>query len=168
MPESIDWLEQHLEQYVGTVLCVTHDRYFLDNVAGWILELDRGEGIPYKGNYQNWLEQKTKRLSQEEKHESKRKKELDKELEWIRTSPKGRRAKNKARISNYDIMLSEGSKEKDTRLQIPIPNGPRLGNKVLEVKDLQKSYGDKGSDTRCLTIVRQWTDRRPSRTERCG
>jgi sulfate-transporting ATPase len=141
--ESIDWLEQHLEQYVGTVLCVTHDRYFLDNVAGWILELDRGEGIPYKGNYQNWLEQKTKRLSQEEKHESKRKKELDKELEWIRTSPKGRRAKNKARISNYDIMLSEGSKEKDTRLQIPIPNGPRLGNKVLEVKDLQKSYGDK-------------------------
>ena len=141
--ESIDWLEQHLEQYVGTVLCVTHDRYFLDNVAGWILELDRGEGIPYKGNYQNWLEQKTKRLSQEEKHESKRKKELDKELEWIRTSPKGRRAKNKARISNYDIMLSEGSKEKDTRLQIPIPNGPRLGNKVLEVKNLQKSYGDK-------------------------
>lgn len=141
--ESIDWLEQHLEQYVGTVLCVTHDRYFLDNVAGWILELDRGEGIPYKGNYQNWLEQKTKRLAQEEKHESKRKKELDKELEWIRTSPKGRRAKNKARISNYDIMLSEGSKEKDNRLQIPIPNGPRLGNKVLEVKDLQKSYGEK-------------------------
>ena len=141
--ESIDWLEQHLEQYQGTVLCVTHDRYFLDNVAGWILELDRGEGIPYEGNYQNWLEQKTKKLAQEEKQESKRKKELDKELEWIRTSPKGRRAKNKARISNYEIMLSDGTKEKNTRLQIPIPNGPRLGNKVLEVKDLQKSYGDK-------------------------
>jgi len=124
-------------------LCVTHDRYFLDNVAGWILELDRGEGIPYEGNYQNWLEQKTKRLAQEEKHESKRKKELEKELDWIRTSPKGRRAKNKARISNYEIMLSDGSKEKNTRLQIPIPNGPRLGSKVLEVKDLQKSYGDK-------------------------
>lgn len=141
--ESIDWLEQHLEQYKGTVLCVTHDRYFLDNVAGWILELDRGEGLPYEGNYQSWLEQKTKRLAQEEKQESKRKKELDKELEWIRTNPKGRRAKNKARISNYETMLADGNKEKSSRLQIPIPNGPRLGNKVLEVTDLQKSFGDK-------------------------
>ena len=141
--ESIDWLEQHLEQYQGTVLCVTHDRYFLDNVAGWILELDRGEGIPYEGNYQNWLEQKTKKLAQEEKQESKRKKELDRELDWIRTSPKGRRAKNKARISNYETMLADGTKEKASRLQIPIPNGPRLGNKVLEVNGLQKAYGDK-------------------------
>ena len=141
--ESIDWLEQHLEQYKGTVLCVTHDRYFLDNVAGWILELDRGEGIPYEGNYQSWLEQKTKRLAQEEKQESKRKKELDKELEWIRTNPKGRRAKNKARISNYETMLADGSKDKESRLQIPIPNGPRLGNKVLEVEGLQKSFGEK-------------------------
>ena len=141
--ESIDWLEQHLEQYKGTVLCVTHDRYFLDNVAGWILELDRGEGIPYEGNYQSWLEQKTKRLAQEEKQESKRKKELDRELEWIRTNPKGRRAKNKARISNYETMLADGTKEKTNRLQIPIPNGPRLGNKVLEVNGLQKSYGEK-------------------------
>lgn len=141
--ESIDWLEQHLEQYKGTVLCVTHDRYFLDNVAGWILELDRGEGIPYEGNYQSWLEQKTKRLAQEEKQESKRKKELDKELEWIRTNPKGRRAKNKARISNYETMLADGSKDKESRLQIPIPNGPRLGNKVLEVNGLQKSFGEK-------------------------
>ncbi|MAO46928.1 MAG: energy-dependent translational throttle protein EttA [Crocinitomicaceae bacterium] len=141
--ESIDWLEQHLEQYKGTVLCVTHDRYFLDNVAGWILELDRGEGIPYEGNYQSWLEQKTKRLAQEEKQESKRKKELDRELDWIRTNPKGRRAKNKARISNYENMLQDGTKEKSSRLQIPIPNGPRLGNKVLEVEGLQKSFGDK-------------------------
>ena len=141
--ESIDWLEQHLEQYKGTVLCVTHDRYFLDNVAEWILELDRGEGIPYEGNYQSWLEQKTKRLSQEEKQESKRKKELDRELDWIRTNPKGRRAKNKARISNYETMLADGNKEKSTRLQIPIPNGPRLGNKVLEVNGLQKAYGEK-------------------------
>ncbi|MBM72333.1 MAG: energy-dependent translational throttle protein EttA [Crocinitomicaceae bacterium] len=141
--ESIDWLEQHLEQYKGTVLCVTHDRYFLDNVAEWILELDRGEGIPYEGNYQSWLEQKTKMLSQEEKQESKRKKELDRELDWIRTNPKGRRAKNKARISNYETMLADGNKEKSTRLQIPIPNGPRLGNKVLEVNGLQKAYGEK-------------------------
>lgn len=141
--ESIDWLEQHLEQYKGTVLCVTHDRYFLDNVAGWILELDRGEGIPYEGNYQSWLEQKTKKLAQEEKQESKRKKELDRELDWIRTNPKGRRAKNKARISNYETMLADGNKEKSTRLQIPIPNGPRLGNKVLEVNGIQKSYGEK-------------------------
>lgn len=141
--ESIDWLEQHLEQYKGTVLCVTHDRYFLDNVAGWILELDRGEGIPYEGNYASWLEQKSKRLAQEEKHESKRRKELDRELDWIRQSPKGRRAKNKARINNYESMLAEGTKEKDARLNIPIPNGPRLGNKVIEAKGLTKGFGDK-------------------------
>ena len=141
--ESIDWLEQHLEQYKGTVLCVTHDRYFLDNVAGWILELDRGEGIPYEGNYASWLEQKSKRLAQEEKHESKRRKELDRELDWIRQSPKGRRAKNKARINNYESMLAEGTKEKDARLNIPIPNGPRLGNKVIEVSGLTKAFGDK-------------------------
>ncbi len=141
--ESIDWLEQHLEQYKGTVLCVTHDRYFLDNVAGWILELDRGEGIPYEGNYASWLEQKSKRLAQEEKQESKRRKELDRELDWIRQSPKGRRAKNKARISNYESMLAEGTKEKDARLNIPIPNGPRLGNKVIEASALSKAFGDK-------------------------
>ena len=141
--ESIDWLEQHLEQYKGTVLCVTHDRYFLDNVAGWILELDRGEGIPYEGNYASWLEQKSKRLAREEKHESKRRKELDRELDWIRQSPKGRRAKNKARINNYESMLAEGTKEKDARLNIPIPNGPRLGNKVVEASNLTKAFGDK-------------------------
>ena len=141
--ESIDWLEQHLEQYKGTVLCVTHDRYFLDNVAGGILELDRGEGIPYEGNYASWLEQKSKRLAQEEKHESKRRKELDRELDWIRQSPKGRRAKNKARINNYESMLAEGTKEKDARLNIPIPNGPRLGNKVIEASGLTKAFGDK-------------------------
>ena len=141
--ESIDWLEQHLEQYKGTVLCVTHDRYFLDNVAGWILELDRGEGIPYEGNYASWLEQKSKRLAQEEKQESKRRKELDRELDWIRQSPKGRRAKNKARINNYESMLAEGTKEKDARLNIPIPNGPRLGNKVIEASSLTKAFGDK-------------------------
>ena len=125
------------------MLCVTHDRYFLDNVAGWILELDRGEGIPYEGNYASWLEQKSKRLAQEEKHESKRRKELDRELDWIRQSPKGRRAKNKARINNYESMLAEGTKEKDARLNIPIPNGPRLGNKVIEASDLTKAFGDK-------------------------
>jgi ATP-binding cassette ChvD family protein len=141
--ESIEWLEQHLEQYKGTVLCVTHDRYFLDNVAGWILELDRGEGIPYEGNYASWLEQKSKRLAQEEKQESKRRKELDRELDWIRQSPKGRRAKNKARINNYESMLAEGTKEKDARLNIPIPNGPRLGNKVIEATGLIKGFGDK-------------------------
>ena len=141
--ETIDWLEQHLEQYKGTVLCVTHDRYFLDNVAGWILELDRGEGIPYEGNYASWLEQKSKRLAQEEKQESKRRKELDRELDWIRQSPKGRRAKNKARINNYESMLAEGTKEKDARLNIPIPNGPRLGNKVIEATGLTKGFGDK-------------------------
>ena len=141
--ESVHWLEQHLAQYEGTIIAVTHDRYFLDNVAGWILELDRGEGIPYEGNYASWLEQKSKRLAQEEKQESKRRKELDRELDWIRQSPKGRRAKNKARINNYESMLAEGTKEKDARLNIPIPNGPRLGNKVIEATGLTKGFGDK-------------------------
>jgi sulfate-transporting ATPase len=141
--ETIDWLEQHLERYKGTVLCVTHDRYFLDNVAGWILELDRGEGIPWKGNYAEWLEQKTARLAQEEKHESTRRKELERELDWVRQNPKGRRAKNKARLTNYESMLAEGNKEKEARLEIPIPNGPRLGNKVIEVEGLQKGFGDR-------------------------
>ena len=141
--ESIDWLEQHLEQYTGTVLSVTHDRYFLDNVAKWILELDRGEGIPYEGNYQSWLEQKTKRLAQEEKHESKRRKELERELEWVRQSPKGRRVKNKARVNNYEEMLADGTNEKDARLSLPIPNGPRLGNLVIEANKLQKGFGDR-------------------------
>jgi ATP-binding cassette ChvD family protein len=141
--ESIDWLEQHLEQYTGTVLCVTHDRYFLDNVAKWILELDRGEGIPYEGNYESWLQQKTKRLAQEEKHESKRRKELERELEWVRQSPKGRRAKNKARVSSYEEMLADGTNEKDARLSLPIPNGPRLGNLVIEANKLQKGFGEK-------------------------
>ena len=141
--ESIDWLEQHLEQYPGTVLCVTHDRYFLDNVAKWILELDRGEGIPYEGNYASWLEQKSKRLAQEEKQESKRRKELERELEWVRQSPKGRRAKNKARVNNYEQMLAEGTNEKDARLTIPIPNGPRLGNSVIQATGLQKAFGER-------------------------
>jgi ATP-binding cassette ChvD family protein len=141
--ESIDWLEHHLEQYAGTVLCVTHDRYFLDNVAGWILELDRGHGIPYEGNYASWLEQKTKRMALEEKQESKRRKELERELEWVRQSPKGRRAKNKARVNNYESMLAEGTSEKDARLSIPIPNGPRLGNVVIEADHLTKAFGDK-------------------------
>ena len=141
--ESIDWLEQHLEQYPGTVLCVTHDRYFLDNVAKWILELDRGEGIPYEGNYASWLEQKSKRLAQEEKQESKRRKELERELDWVRQSPKGRRAKNKARVNNYEQMLAEGTNEKEARLTIPIPNGPRLGNSVIEAIKLQKAFGDR-------------------------
>ena len=141
--ESIDWLEQHLEQYLGTVLCVTHDRYFLDNVAKWILELDRGEGIPYEGNYASWLEQKSKRLAQEEKQESKRRKELERELDWVRQSPKGRRAKNKARVNNYEQMLAEGTNEKEARLTIPIPNGPRLGNSVIEATKLQKGFGER-------------------------
>ena len=141
--ESIDWLEQHLEQYPGTVLCVTHDRYFLDNVAKWILELDRGEGIPYEGNYASWLEQKSKRLAQEEKQQSKRRKELERELDWVRQSPKGRRAKNKARVNNYEQMLAEGTNEKEARLTIPIPNGPRLGNSVIEATKLQKAFGDR-------------------------
>lgn len=141
--ESVQWLEQHLEQYKGTVLCVTHDRYFLDNVAGWILELDRGEGIPWKGNYSSWLEQKSTRLAQEEKQESKRRKELNRELEWVKMNPKGRHAKNKARLANYEKMLSEEGKEKEARLEIPIPNGPRLGDKVIEANHVSKAFGDK-------------------------
>jgi ATP-binding cassette ChvD family protein len=141
--ESVHWLEQHLQQYKGTVLAVTHDRYFLDNVAGWILELDRGEGIPWKGNYSSWLDQKSKRLAQEEKQESKRKKELDRELEWVRMNPKGRHSKNRARLSNYEKMLSEDIKEKEARLALPIPNGQRLGTEVIEAIDVSKGYGDR-------------------------
>lgn len=140
---SIEWLEQHLQQYKGTVIAVTHDRYFLDNVAGWILELDRGEGIPWKGNYTSWLEQKGKRLKEEEKSESKRQKMLSRELEWVRMNPKGRHAKNKARIANYDKMLAEDVKSKDEMLQIPIPNGPRLGTKVIDADHVAKSFGEK-------------------------
>lgn len=141
--ESIHWLEQHLQQYQGTVIAITHDRYFLDNVAGWILELDRGEGIPWKGNYSSWLEQKSKRLQQEEKQASKRQKMLERELEWVRMNPKGRHAKNKARLTNYDKMLSEEMKDKELTLELPIPNGPRLGNKVIEAIHVAKSFGDK-------------------------
>ncbi len=141
--ESIDWLEQHLQQYKGTVIAVTHDRYFLDNVAGWILELDRGEGIPWKGNYTSWLEQKGKRLKEEEKTESKRQKMLTRELEWVQMNPKGRHAKNKARIANYEKMLSEDQREKEALLEIPIPNGPRLGMNVIEAVHVAKSFGDK-------------------------
>lgn len=141
--ESIHWLEQHLQQYAGTVIAVTHDRYFLDNVAGWILELDRGEGIPWKGNYTSWLDQKSKRLAQEEKQESKRRKELERELEWVQMNPKGRHAKNKARLQNYDAMMAQEGKEKEARLQIPIPNGPRLGNKVIEGLGLKKGFEDR-------------------------
>jgi len=141
--ESIDWLEQHLQQYAGTVIAVTHDRYFLDNVAGWILELDRGEGIPWKGNYTSWLEQKSKRLKEEEKTESKRQKVLTRELEWVRMNPKARQAKSKARLQNYEKMLSEDAREKDAVLEIPIPNGPRLGNNVIDALHVAKSFGDK-------------------------
>ncbi len=141
--ESVHWLEQHLKQYEGTVIAITHDRYFLDNVAGWILELDRGEGIPWKGNYTSWLDQKTKRLQQEDKQASKRQKVLERELEWVRMNPKGRRAKNKARIANYEKMLSEDVKEKEATLELPIPNGPRLGNNVIESVHVSKSFGDK-------------------------
>lgn len=141
--ESIEWLEQHLQQYKGTVIAVTHDRYFLDNVAGWILELDRGEGIPWKGNYTSWLEQKGKKLQEEEKSESKRQKVLARELEWVRMNPKGRHAKNKARITNYDKMLSEDVKSKDDKLEIPIPNGPRLGTNVIDAVRVAKAFGDK-------------------------
>ncbi len=141
--ESIDWLEQHLQQYEGTVIAVTHDRYFLDNVAGWILELDRGEGIPWKGNYSSWLEQKTQRLAQEEKTESKRQKTLQRELEWVRMAPKARQAKGKARLNSYDKLLNESVKEKEEKLEIFIPNGPRLGNKVIEAQHVAKAYGDK-------------------------
>ena len=141
--ESIDWLEQHLQQYEGTVICVTHDRYFLDDVAGWILELDRGEGIPWKGNYSSWLEQKTKRMEQEEKVASKRRKTLERELEWVRMAPKARQAKGKARLNSYDKMLNEEQKEREEKLEIFIPNGPRLGNKVIEANGVSKAYGDK-------------------------
>ncbi len=141
--ESIDWLEQHLRQYPGTVIAITHDRYFLDHVAGWILELDRGEGIPWKGNYSSWLEQKTKRMAQEEKQASKRRKTLERELEWVRMAPKARQAKGKARLKSYDALLNEDQKQKEERLEIFIPNGPRLGNKVIEVHNLAKSFGKK-------------------------
>ncbi|MCR4828568.1 MAG: energy-dependent translational throttle protein EttA [Bacteroidales bacterium] len=141
--ESIEWLEQHLQQYKGTVIAVTHDRYFLDNVAGWILELDRGEGIPWQGNYSSWLEQKTQRLAMEEKQESKRRKTLQRELEWVRMAPKARHAKGKARLAAYDRMMNEDVKEKEQHLEIFIPNGPRLGSKVLEVEGVSKAYGDK-------------------------
>ncbi len=141
--ESIDWLEQHLQQYAGTVICITHDRYFLDNVAGWILELDRGEGIPWKGNYSSWLEQKTNRMAQEEKQASKRRKTLERELEWIRMAPKARHAKQKARLESYDRMLNEEQKEREEKLEIFIPNGPRLGNKVINAEGVAKSFGDK-------------------------
>ena len=141
--ESIQWLEAHLQQYKGTVIAVTHDRYFLDNVAGWILELDRGEGIPWKGNYSSWLEQKSARLAMEEKQESKRRKTLERELEWVRMAPKARQAKGKARLNAYEKMLNEDTKQKEERLEIYIPNGPRLGNKVIECKGVSKAYGDR-------------------------
>ncbi len=141
--ESIDWLEQHLQQYEGTVIAVTHDRYFLDNVAGWILELDRGEGIPWKGNYSSWLDQKSKRLAQEEKTESKRQKTLERELEWVRMAPKARHAKSKARLANYEKMASEEGKEREDKLELFIPPGPRLGNIVIEAQNVSKAYGDK-------------------------
>ena len=141
--ESIDWLEQHLQQYPGSVIAVTHDRYFLDHVAGWILELDRGEGIPWKGNYSLWLDQKTKRMAQEEKLASKRRKTLERELEWVRMAPKARQAKGKARLSSYDRLLNEDQKEREEKLEIYIPNGPRLGNKVIEARDLAKGYDDR-------------------------
>ena len=141
--ESIDWLEQHLQQYAGTVICITHDRYFLDNVAGWILELDRGEGIPWKGNYSSWLEQKTTRMAQEEKQASKRRKTLERELEWIHMAPKARHAKQKARLDAYDRMLNEEQKAKEEKLEIFIPNGPRLGNKVINAEGVAKSFGDR-------------------------
>ena len=141
--ESIDWLEQHLQQYAGTVICITHDRYFLDHVAGWILELDRGEGIPWKGNYSSWLDQKTQRMAQEEKQVSKRRKTLERELEWIRMAPKARHAKGKARLNSYEALLNEDQKEREAKLEIFIPNGPRLGNKVIEAKQVAKAYGEK-------------------------
>ncbi len=141
--ESIDWLEQHLNQYPGTVIAITHDRYFLDHVAGWILELDRGEGIPWKGNYTSWLDQKTKRMEQEEKQASKRRKTLERELEWINMTPKARQAKGKARLNSYDKLLNQDQKEREEKLEIFIPNGPRLGNKVIEAVDVAKAFGDK-------------------------
>jgi len=141
--ESIDWLEQHLQQYKGTVICITHDRYFLDHVAGWILELDRGEGIPWKGNYTSWLEQKTKRMEQEEKQASKRRKTLERELDWVRMAPKARHAKGKARLNDYEKLLNADEKEREEKLEIFIPNGPRLGNKVIEAHGVSKAFGDK-------------------------
>ena len=141
--ESIDWLEQHLQQYAGTVICITHDRYFLDHVAGWILELDRGEGIPWKGNYTSWLEQKTKRMEQEEKQASKRRKTLERELEWINLAPKARHAKGKARLNSYEQLLNQDQKVREEKLEIFIPNGPRLGNKVIEAKGVAKAFDDK-------------------------
>ena len=141
--ESIDWLEQHLHQYAGTVICITHDRYFLDNVAGWILELDRGEGIPWKGNYSSWLEQKTARMAMEGKQASKRRKTLERELEWVRMAPKARQAKGKARLAAYDRMMNEEQKEREEKLEIFIPNGPRLGNKVINAEHVSKAFGDK-------------------------
>lgn len=141
--ESIDWLEQHLQQYAGTVICITHDRYFLDHVAGWILELDRGEGIPWKGNYSSWLDQKTKRMAQEEKQASKRRKTLERELEWINMAPKARQAKGKARLHSYEKLLNEDQKEREAKLEIFIPNGPRLGNKVIEAQHVAKAFQDK-------------------------
>lgn len=141
--ESIDWLEQHLQQYAGTVICITHDRYFLDHVAGWILELDRGEGIPWKGNYSSWLDQKTKRMAQEEKQASKRRKTLERELEWINMAPKARQAKGKARLNSYEALLNEDQKEREAKLEIFIPNGPRLGNKVIEAQHVAKAFGEK-------------------------
>lgn len=141
--ESILWLEEHLRQYKGTVIAVTHDRYFLDNVAGWILELDRGEGIPWKGNYSSWLDQKTQRLAKEEKQASKRAKTLQRELDWVRQNPKGRQAKSKARLSSYERLLNEDQKEKEEKLEIYIPNGPRLGTNVIEAMHVSKAFGDK-------------------------
>ena len=141
--ESIDWLEQHLQQYAGTVICITHDRYFLDHVAGWILELDRGEGIPWQGNYTGWLEQKTARMAMEEKQASKRRKTLERELEWVRMAPKARQAKGKARLAAYDRMLNEEQKEREEKLEIFIPNGPRLGNKVINAEHVRKAFGEK-------------------------
>jgi len=141
--ESVQWLEQHLQQYKGTVIAVTHDRFFLDNIAGWILELDRGKGIPWKGNYSSWMDQKLKRLQQEEKSESKRQKHLQRELEWVNQNPKGRRAKNKARIANYEQMLGQKSAEKEAIVEIPIPNGPRLGKEVIQATNVAKAFGDK-------------------------
>ena len=141
--ESVHWLEQHLQQYKGTVIAITHDRYFLDNVAGWILELDRGEGIPWKGNYSSWLDQKSKRLAQEEKQASKRRKTLERELEWVRMSPKGRQSKSKARLSNYDKLLSEENRQQEEKIELYIPPGPRLGTNVIEAKGVSKAFGDK-------------------------
>ena len=148
--ESIDWLEQHLQQYPGTVIAITHDRYFLDHVAGWILELDRGEGIPWQGNYTSWLEQKTKRMEMEEKQASKRRKTLERELEWVRMAPKARQSKGKARLNSYDKLLNEDQKEREEKLEIFIPNGPRLGKKVIEAHGVAKAFGDK------LLIASQW------------